>query len=95
MLVSCDYHVTQQSALRCCSPTKEGVDVNVTPDKRKVMVHQEKALLALVKVRRESERERERERERRNGGKMMVVCVGISRADVRIATEAARQTRPS
>ncbi len=29
----------------------EHVDVNVTPDKRKVMLHQEKALLLLIKVR--------------------------------------------
>lgn len=28
----------------------EHVDVNVTPDKRQVMLHQEKALLTLVKV---------------------------------------------
>ena len=28
----------------------EHVDVNVTPDKRQVMLHQEKAMLALVKV---------------------------------------------
>ena len=28
----------------------EHVDVNVTPDKRQVMLHQEKAMIALVKV---------------------------------------------
>lgn len=32
------------------SPCADSVDVNVTPDKRQVMLHQEKTLLQLVKV---------------------------------------------
>ncbi|XP_064388843.1 mismatch repair endonuclease PMS2-like isoform X2 [Halichondria panicea] len=34
----------------CIATPREHVDVNVTPDKRKVMLHQEKALLLLIKV---------------------------------------------
>ena len=33
-----------------CIIISEHVDVNVTPDKRQVMLHQEKAMLTLVKV---------------------------------------------
>ena len=33
-----------------CFVFSEHVDVNVTPDKRQVMLHQEKALFVLVKV---------------------------------------------